>query len=278
MDASTTSPVTTPLLQLRGIDKRFVQPVDLAGKIANLLGAKNAPAVVHAVAGVDLEIRAGEVIGVVGESGCGKSTLGRVIAGINPPTAGEVRYKGKLAQEMTAAERKAYGLAVQMIFQNPMTAFSPIHTLGRQLTDLLWRDKHQSKADKRQRIVAALREVGIADPAGKLDAGESTRDCAQRELFEETGYRANEWARAGVLHNAIAYSSERIEIWFARGLVPGPRRLDEGEFLDIQLCSIDELDRRCAAGEVTDAKTLIGLQWLQNWRAGRWDIPGFMPG
>ena len=125
MDASTTSPVTTPLLQLRGIDKRFVQPVDLAGKIANLLGAKNAPAVVHAVAGVDLEIRAGEVIGVVGESGCGKSTLGRVIAGINPPTAGEVRYKGKLAQEMTAAERKAYGLAVQMIFQNPMASLNP---------------------------------------------------------------------------------------------------------------------------------------------------------
>lgn len=123
-----------------------------------------------------------------------------------------------------------------------------------------------------------LAQVMLEFPAGKLDAGESTRDCAQRELSEETGYRANEWARAGVLHNAIAYSSERIEIWFARGLVPGPRRLDEGEFLDIQLCSVDELDRRCAAGEVTDAKTLIGLQWLQNWRAGRWDIPGFMPG
>src|SRR5690349_810294 len=125
MDASTTPRLATPLLQLRGIDKRFVQPVDLAGKIANLLGAHNAPSVVHAVAGVDLDITAGEVIGVVGESGCGKSTLGRVIAGINPPTAGEVSYKGKRVQDMSADERKAYGLGVQMIFQNPMASLNP---------------------------------------------------------------------------------------------------------------------------------------------------------
>ena len=54
-----------------------------------------------------------------------------------------------------------------------------------------------------------------------------------RELVEETGYRAAEWARAGILHNAIAYSNEGIEIWFARGLVAGERRLDAGEFLDV---------------------------------------------
>ncbi|MEO7546814.1 MAG: ATP-binding cassette domain-containing protein, partial [Ramlibacter sp.] len=129
MDAATAPPPTAamdvPLLQLRGIDKRFVQPVDLAGKIANLLGASNAPAVVHAVAGVDLDIQQGEVIGVVGESGCGKSTLGRVIAGINPPSAGEVSYKGKRTQDMSAAERHAWSLGVQMIFQNPMASLNP---------------------------------------------------------------------------------------------------------------------------------------------------------
>jgi ADP-ribose pyrophosphatase len=122
-----------------------------------------------------------------------------------------------------------------------------------------------------------LGKVMLEFPAGKLDAGEPTLQCAQRELLEETGYRAREWALAGALHNAIAYSNERIEIWFARGLTAGERRLDEGEFLDLQLCSVDELDRRCAAGEVTDAKTLVGLQWLQNWRAGRWAIPGMTP-
>lgn len=122
-----------------------------------------------------------------------------------------------------------------------------------------------------------LARVMLEFPAGKLEPGEPTLQCAQRELLEETGYRAAEWALAGVLHNAIAYSNEHIEIWFARGLVPGERRLDEGEFLDLQLVDESELDRLCASGAVTDAKTLIGLQWLQNWRSGRWAIPGFTP-
>lgn len=122
-----------------------------------------------------------------------------------------------------------------------------------------------------------LARVMLEFPAGKLEPGEPTLRCAQRELLEETGYRASEWALAGVLHNAIAYSNEHIEIWFARGLTAGERRLDDGEFLDLELVDEAELDRLCASGAVTDAKTLIGLQWLQNWRAGRWTISGFAP-
>ena len=109
-------------------------------------------------------------------------------------------------------------------------------------------------------------------PAGKLDPGETPGQCAARELTEETGYRAAEWARAGILHNAIAYSTEGIEVWFARGLTLGPRRLDDGEFLDVLSLSADELDAMAACGELTDAKTLIGLLWLNNWRAGRWPL------
>ncbi len=122
-----------------------------------------------------------------------------------------------------------------------------------------------------------LGRVMLEFPAGKLEPGEPTVECARRELREETGYEAREWALAGVLHNAIAYSNEHIEIWFARGLSAGQRHLDDGEFLDLVLVAPEELDRLCASGAVTDAKTLICLQWLQNWRAGRWAIAGFPP-
>lgn len=117
-----------------------------------------------------------------------------------------------------------------------------------------------------------LNRVLLEFPAGKLDPGESRFSCAQRELAEETGYRANAWALAAHLHNAPAYSNEFIEIWFARGLTLGERHLDRGEFLDVCTMSEAELDALACRGELTDAKTLIALLWLQKWRSGQWPL------
>lgn len=101
-------------------------------------------------------------------------------------------------------------------------------------------------------------------PAGKLDVGESPFDCAQRELREETGYTAQEWSRAGVIHPVISYSTEFIEIWFARRLVPGGCHLDAGEFLDVLTATPAELMKWCLDGTVTDAKTVCGAMWLHS--------------
>ena len=117
-----------------------------------------------------------------------------------------------------------------------------------------------------------VKQVMIEFPAGKLDADEDRLACAQRELLEETGYRAKEWAHAGVLHPVISYSTEFIDIWFARGLRLGERRLDEGEFLDVFTASLDELLAWSREGKLTDAKTLTGLLWLQNHLSGAWPL------
>jgi ADP-ribose pyrophosphatase len=117
-----------------------------------------------------------------------------------------------------------------------------------------------------------ISQVMIEFPAGKLDPGEASQPCAQRELLEETGYCAEQWALAGRLHPAIAYSNEFIDIWFARGLVAGKRQLDAGEFIEVLTASPAQLLAWCRDGQVTDAKTLTGALWLQNVLAGTWPL------
>jgi ADP-ribose pyrophosphatase len=134
----------------------------------------------------------------------------------------------------------------------------PILDDGRLVVERQWRHPHE--------------RAFIEFPAGKLDGGEDGHLCAVRELAEETGYRARQWALAGVLHNAIAYSTEGIQVWFARGLQAGAARLDAGEFLDVQTTTLEALEALARDGILTDAKTLIGLLWLRHWRDGRWPL------
>lgn len=120
-----------------------------------------------------------------------------------------------------------------------------------------------------------VQQVMIEFPAGKLDPQESTLQCAQRELFEETGYRAQQWAKAGVLHPVISYSTEFIEVWFAKDLSLGERSLDVGEFLEVFLQTPESLQQDCLNGKVTDAKTLTGMFWLQNVLQGHHTLEWF---
>ena len=118
-------PPGVPLLDLRGVSKRFVKQVDLAGRIANAFGAGVREEVVHAVDRASLAIAPGEVVGLVGESGCGKSTLGRVAVGLLEPSAGERRWRGTRVDSLPPLQQREAQLAMQMIFQDPYASLNP---------------------------------------------------------------------------------------------------------------------------------------------------------
>jgi ADP-ribose pyrophosphatase len=102
----------------------------------------------------------------------------------------------------------------------------------------------------------------IEIPAGKLEPGEEHLATAQRELLEETGYVAADWRRLGLIHNAIGYSDEGIEIWVARGLELREQQLAEGEFLEVFTLPLAEAQAMARDGRITDVKTIAGLLWL----------------
>ena len=125
MAANPRADASAPLLELRGISKRFTARLDLASRIAARLGAPLREQTVHAVDAVDLAVASREVVGLVGESGCGKSTLGRIVARILEPSAGERRWKGKPYCAYDTSSTRDERLAVQMIFQDPFASLNP---------------------------------------------------------------------------------------------------------------------------------------------------------
>jgi len=108
------------------------------------------------------------------------------------------------------------------------------------------------------------RRVFIELPAGKLEPGEPHLDTAKRELLEETGYTAAEWTRLGVIHTAIAYTDEAIEMFLARKLQhEGKAKLDAGEFVETMSVPFGEAIEMVRDGRITDAKSIAGLLWMK---------------
>ncbi|MFI9730994.1 ABC transporter ATP-binding protein [Streptomyces sp. NPDC052092] len=109
------------LLKVTGLQKHF--PIK-KGLLQRQVGA------VHAVDGLDFEVRSGETLGVVGESGCGKSTMGRLITRLLEPTGGTIEFEGKDITHLGVSGMRPMRRDVQMIFQDPYSSLNPRHTIG----------------------------------------------------------------------------------------------------------------------------------------------------
>lgn len=138
------------LLQAQGLTKHF--PIK-----ERLLGRR----LLRAVDGVDLELRTGETLGIVGESGCGKSTLGYLLLGLIPPTAGRVTFRGEDVHRATGTWVKDIRRNLQIVFQDPYASLNPRMTIGEIVERPLIIHRLGHTMERRKRVTQLLRSVGL---------------------------------------------------------------------------------------------------------------------
>ena len=150
--------MTKPLLSVTGLTTEFQTDEGL----------------VRAVDGVSFDLPPGGTLGIVGESGCGKSVTALSIMGLLPRPNGNIRsgkihYQGEdLATADNTRLQRVRGNEISMVFQEPMTALNPVHTIGRQLTEVVAIHTDQSPDEQIRTAVAMLQRVGIPAPALRM--------------------------------------------------------------------------------------------------------------
>jgi len=143
---------TSPLVRAEGLVKHFPVRRGLFGRVQGQ---------VRAVDGVDVQVAAGETLGVVGESGCGKSTLGRLLLRLVEPTAGRIVFDGQDLGPLAAPALRAQRRAMQLIFQDPYSSLNPRMTVAQTLAEpLRLHGLHGGR--ERERVAELLRTVGLA--------------------------------------------------------------------------------------------------------------------
>ncbi|MGB5987730.1 MAG: ABC transporter ATP-binding protein [Desulfobacterales bacterium] len=158
--AATPTHSPAPLLEIRNLKTYFNTDEGLA----------------RAVDGMDLVIRKGKTLGVIGESGCGKSVSALSVMRLipQPPgkiVQGQIIFKGSDLLEKTPSEmRRIRGNEIAMIFQEPMTSLNPVFTIGNQISEPLIQHQKLDKAAARKKAIESLRHVGIPSPEKRIDA------------------------------------------------------------------------------------------------------------
>jgi peptide/nickel transport system ATP-binding protein len=171
-----------PLLQVQGLVKHF----PLRGGLIDRLHRRPAQ-VIRAVDGVDLTIREGETLALVGESGCGKSTTGRCILYLQDPTAGTVSFRGQQIDPTNSAEMRERRKQLQIVFQDPNSSLNPRMTVGQTLEEALAFHKIVPKAERSNRVRELLVTVGLDEQfrgryANELSGGQRQRVGIARAL------------------------------------------------------------------------------------------------
>jgi len=171
----------TPVLETQNLTKRFTIE---RGVLRRKVGE------VHAVDGVDLAVRPGTTMGLVGESGSGKSTLGRLVLRLLDPTAGRVVFDGADVTATRGRELRQVRRGVQLVFQDPHSAFDPSITVLRALREPMQTQLSLSRAEQRDRARELMRLVGLGEHLlerfpHELSGGQLQRIAVARALVVE---------------------------------------------------------------------------------------------
>ena len=166
-----------PIIELRDVDVVFTTR---AGKLFH-------PNKIKAVNKVNIQLLAGQTIGIVGESGCGKSTTANVMCGLQQATSGQVLFKGVDVTHRSAKDRKEIGRVVSVVFQDPATALNARMTVEDQLIDPLVVHKLGDRKSRAARARELLTMVGLPKSAlgalpGQLSGGQRQRVAIARAL------------------------------------------------------------------------------------------------